>query len=113
MLKKLFSSSTFALALAISAPAFAEGMNASVSSVSMPVSYADLDLSSAAGIEVLKARIAHTAEMVCGSRPSVRDIKSTLEFRSCVHEAMTSAVAGSGVPALAALYEPSTVALAD
>lgn len=112
MSTKLISASAFALALAISSPVFAESLKLVTDSVSMPVSYADLDVSSAAGIKALKARIERTAEIACGSRPFIRDLKSTKVFQSCVDDAVSAAIASSGVSALAANREPSTVALA-
>ena len=52
---------------------------------SQSVSYADLDLTSAAGMHALTTRINGAAKTVCGSEPEYRD--SRTPFEACVKSA--------------------------
>jgi len=59
--------------------------------VSLPVSYSDLDLSTAAGVEALKERVKHAARQVC-RQIDLRDPGSVDESRACVETAASSAL---------------------
>jgi UrcA family protein len=54
------------------------------------VSYGDLDLNTAAGVQTLDARLEASVKAVCG-RPDVRDLKSGLAYEQCKDAAMNSA----------------------
>src|SRR5215469_12028392 len=68
------------------------------------VRYGDLDLNQPAGVRKLYERIRRAARMVCSGRDaSSMDSLSALnaeraEYRSCVEEAIDSAVRGTGQP---------------
>ena len=57
------------------------------------VFYADLNLSSPAGAEVMLRRIRFAAASVCGGRPDGREIADATRFRACVAAAVSNAVA--------------------
>jgi UrcA family protein len=56
------------------------------------VSYADLNLDSAAGNQKLHARLANAAARACGSEPAIRDIERRAQYRACVEETLNRAV---------------------
>ncbi len=53
------------------------------------VSYGDLDLNTATGVQTLDARLEAGVKAVCG-RPDIRDLKSGAAFAQCKDAAMTS-----------------------
>ena len=86
------------LSLLAVAPAAAQGVQATVY-------YGDLDISSAAGAEVLNARLLGTVRSVC-ERPDIRDLKAVVAWEACKDAAMSSALeqlAGKGAATVAAL----------
>lgn len=54
------------------------------------VSYADLDLSAAAGKAALERRIARAADSVCGGRANPRDLVDSAHRERCVASALDS-----------------------
>jgi len=68
------------------------------------VSYADLDLTSAAGAETLNARLLGAIDAVC-ERPSVLDIKGNAVWEGCRDEAMSQAL--KQLNAKGAFHRPS------
>lgn len=54
------------------------------------VSYADLDLTTAAGVQTLGQRVEAGVKVVC-DRPDMRELKSMLAWEQCKEAAMTSA----------------------
>jgi UrcA family protein len=72
----------------------AHGTSAAVaeSAPQVTVRYDDLNLSSAYGIEILKRRIRHAAEVVCGGADA-REVNSTMQHLKCVRDAADSALA--------------------
>ena len=52
------------------------------------VSYADLDLSTAAGLKAMDSRVELAASQVCGPRPAPIDLRSSSEFRACKAKAL-------------------------
>lgn len=56
------------------------------------VSYADLNLDSAAGNQKLYARLANAASRACGSTPDTREIKRMALYRTCVEETLNRAL---------------------
>lgn len=71
------------------------------------VSYADLDVSKAAGIEVLYGRIDQAARKVCAPLAS-REVRRMLLWRHCREQAVANAVASINRPMLTALYRSRT-----
>lgn len=77
-----FALSALVLGLAVAAtPAAAQG--------DVAVSYADLDLTKAAGRDMLDRRLDRAVRSVCGSRP-LRDIGRMASHRNCVADARAS-----------------------
>lgn len=63
------------------------------------VRYDDLNLSSGSGMKVLKQRIWHAAEIVCGGEVDMREIHGLTQHLKCVRDAADTAltrVNGSG-----------------
>jgi UrcA family protein len=71
---------------------------------SVVVHFADLDISHSAGATVLYQRLQGAAETVCG-RHDDRDLARYMSFKACVQNAIGTAVAKVGQPALTAYYE--------
>lgn len=73
----------------------------------LTVHYADLNLSSARGVEQLYSRIAAAARQVC-VEPDSKSLKSSIEMRICTNQSIERAVAAVHVPALTALHAAKT-----
>ena len=73
-------------------------------STSVAVSYADLDLTEAAGARTLYARLKSAARDACGPEPSVRDLRSTAEYEACYDRALGKAVSRVDSQQLRALH---------
>lgn len=83
-MRKFVVTALAAIALAGAvAPAMAE-------TVSVAVSYSDLDLTSAAGKKALETRVAVAIKTVC-AKPEARTIKSMKAWESCKTDAADSA----------------------
>ena len=67
------------------------------------VSYADLDLNKAAGVEQLYARLRRAARSVCGGDADLRDLSAVASRDACVGAALSSAVAATHNARLSAL----------
>jgi UrcA family protein len=86
---KFVTTVSFAAAVAaslISVPALAENVVATKS-----VSYAGLDLSSAAGQATMHSRIRSAARTVCGYEPGERNLGEASRQRACIVTAMNGA----------------------
>ena len=59
--------------------------------VQATVRYGDLDIASAAGAEVLNARLLGTVKSVC-ERPDLRNLKAVVAWNECKDAAMSSAL---------------------
>ena len=101
-MKKLALSLSVAL-LALAAPAFASSGEAR----SVSVKTADLNLSSAAGVEALYSRIQGAARKVC-SEAEGRSAARVVEHRTCLRTAMDSGVIAADNAALSALHLAKT-----
>jgi UrcA family protein len=84
-MNKLAIASAVAVALTSIAAAPAVAQDAQVA-----ISYADLDLTTTAGAQVLGERLEAGVKAVC-DRPDIRDLKSMLAWEQCKDAAMTSA----------------------
>lgn len=71
---------------------------------SVAVSYADLDLTDAAGARTLYARLQSAAREVCGPEASVRDLRSTADYNACYRDALNKSVNGVDNDRLHALH---------
>ena len=65
---------------------------------SITVQFADLDLDHRAGIVALYTRLDGAARQVCGDRQA--DLRSKQAYRTCVHKALSAAVARIDRPML-------------
>ena len=73
--------------------------------VSVTVSFADLDLSKAAGAQTLYKRIKAAARQACGSIDGYTHMKSQSRWRECYESTIADAVASVDRPSLTALYQ--------
>lgn len=71
---------------------------------SVKVSYADLDLSHAAGARTLYARIKSAAREACGPEPAVLDLRDAASYNACYEQAVAKAVNRVGSDQLNALH---------
>lgn len=78
------TSAALALAILSPIPALAE-------TVSVPVRYGDLDLSSADGQRAFSRRIAAAGRMICGELDRERDLSRRTLVSKCLAEVRTSA----------------------
>ncbi len=69
------------------------------------VSYADLDLTGAAGARTLMLRIRGAASEVCTPDPFIRDLRDVADHRDCKEEAMSSAVEQLDSPLVSDEYD--------
>jgi UrcA family protein len=81
----------FAAAFSILAGAAAHAQTAEFQVQSQAVSYADLDLSQAAGVNTLMSRINGAAKNVCGPAPDAREWHTA--YQACIKSAVDQAVA--------------------
>ncbi len=75
----------------------------SMTQASVRVSYADLNLSGAAGTQTLHSRLKQASRHVCGALPSPRQIAATARYQACMREAVTRAYAEIDSPAMVAM----------
>jgi UrcA family protein len=80
----------------------------------LPVSYADLNIHSPAGVQALMGRLEHAAQMVCNNGASIRDLNDRPRYNACRQDAVGKAVQNIGAPELVAAWRgdvrPSQVA---
>ena len=93
-------------ALALSACLVA--YNASAQPNAQTVSFADLDLSKAAGAQTLYKRIKAAARNVCGPADNYTFVTPNKAFRKCYDKAIADAVAQIDRPSLTALHREET-----
>jgi len=72
--------------------------------VQLRVSYADLNIHSRAGAQVLLNRLEQAAGAACGTQPTPLDIIGTHAYNNCRKAALKSAVGAIGSPELVAVY---------
>jgi UrcA family protein len=93
-----------ASALAMSAPAFAQSADGAVS---VTVSYRDLDLGHAQGLQVLKNRVEAAAVQACGGEFDVRDLGRRAIVKKCRADAVEHALAQLSVTTRLASNAPT------
>jgi UrcA family protein len=81
-----------------------EAPHPNVVNTSVKVSYADLDISHAAGARTLYARIKSAAREACGSEPAVLDLRDAAGYSACYEQAVAKAVNRVGSEQLHALH---------
>ena len=69
------------------------------------VSYRDLDLSNYDGARTLLQRIDGAAKTVCSPEASVRDFNDNVDYRGCMYDAVSNAVADVNTPTVSDLYQ--------
>src|SRR5258708_4698014 len=112
----MFSKTTLAAVAAISLFAGVSTASAATPSgdtVSVTISYGDLDLSTNAGARIVLARITHAAGEICGSQPDTRLLDQTRAYSGCMTSVTNRAVAKLGnakVSAFAGRSSPTTMA---
>ncbi|HEY2595061.1 MAG TPA: UrcA family protein [Chloroflexota bacterium] len=90
MLKFLMTSTVLAVGMSLAGAASAEPA-ASDQPRQAVVTYADLNLASAAGVEDLKRRINLAAREVCGPEPDIRQLEVSQTYETCVGRARAQA----------------------
>lgn len=90
----------FAIAAVSAAPALAEPVSRTTS---IAVSYADLDLSRAEGVQTLSHRLKSAIDQVCGKPHDTASQTVARKIRACRATAMDQAVAAIDAPLLTAL----------
>ncbi len=80
---------------------------------SQTVSYADLDLSKAAGAQTLYKRIKAAARQVCGPADRYTYLTPNKAFSKCFEAAVADAVARVDRPSLTALHKKETFRIAS
>jgi UrcA family protein len=71
---------------------------------SVKVSYADLDITDAAGARTLYARIKSAAREACGPEPAVLDLRDAAGYNACYEQAVAKPVNRVGSEQLHALH---------
>lgn len=75
---------------------------------SVRVSYADLNLSTDAGISALYGRLQAAAKTVCGPAPRITETLQFLDWSQCRRTALTNAIEKLDHPALSELHRQKT-----
>jgi len=91
--------------MAVSMPAFAGSSGSLLELPRLSVSYADINLATQTGAEVMLRRIVLAARQVCGDRSGIRDAAERREIRFCVRVASANAVRDINAPMLTAVFE--------
>ncbi|HEX7080604.1 MAG TPA: UrcA family protein [Gammaproteobacteria bacterium] len=69
------------------------------------VSYADLNMASASGVQALYRRIQRAGDRVCGPRPANADLRRFAAWNGCRDDAIAGAVGAVNHPMLTALHQ--------
>ncbi len=70
------------------------------------VSFADLNLDTAAGVNTLYTRVARAADVVCPA--DSQELSRHVAYKSCASKAIGDAVRNASIPALSQLYTDKT-----
>ena len=112
----MFSKTTLAAVAAISLFAGVSTASAATPSsetVSVTISYGDLDLNTSAGARTMLARITHAAGQICGTQPDAQQLDRALAYKGCMSTVTDRAVAKLGsakVSAVAGHQSPTAMA---
>lgn len=69
-----------------------EPTRAQATSISVVVSYADLNLADPAGARTLYARLKRAASKACGNQPSPLELSASVAYRDCYDPTLSKAV---------------------
>lgn len=97
---KLFTAVATVAILGAAAPALA---NPPAETMSIKVSFSDLDLGHASGARVAYQRISNAANTICGGEPSNYDIQGRHAYVGCMKRVVQDAVARLDAPEVARL----------
>ena len=93
-----------ALALLAAAVCLPLGVQAGEPVETRVVSYADLNLSTKAGLEAMYSRLEEAAKDVCGEQPMLIELTRYKHYERCVDSTLASAVSSVRSASLAALH---------
>jgi UrcA family protein len=105
------SAVALALTTALGWSAHADRVNGAVTVTSTPtmtVSFAELDITKPAGLQVLYRRIENAAKIVCGVDSPPQALARTRQARECYKTAVDDAVRQINRPTLTALHRAKT-----
>jgi len=107
MLRRIQVIASFGLILSVPAVVSAANQSFDESNGTLRVSYADLDLTSDAGIDVLYGRLQRASEMACdtGSIHQKGSLKAARSAASCFDEVLTNLVSKVNNNKLTAVHE--------
>ncbi|HEX4742982.1 MAG TPA: UrcA family protein [Caulobacteraceae bacterium] len=97
---KLFTAVAAVAILGAAAPALA---GPPVETMSIKVSFSDLDLGHASGARVAYQRISNAADTICGGEPSNHDLQGRHVYLGCMKTVVHDAVARLDTPEVARL----------
>jgi UrcA family protein len=103
-MKKLYRASALALCFGLIAMGAAQAGRSVHKKNQVTVSYADLNISSKAGAEVLLFRLRVAASKACGGAPVMFDLHAEATYDACFKDALDKAVAQVASPLLAQIY---------
>jgi UrcA family protein len=112
----MFSKTIFAAVAALSLFAGVSAASAATPSgdtISVTISYNDLDLNTNAGAQAMLARITHAAGEICGTQPDAQQLDRVLAYKGCMTTVTDRAVAKLGsarVSAVAGRQSPTAMA---
>jgi UrcA family protein len=111
----MFTKTTLAAIAAISLFAGVSTASAATpaETVSVTISYSDLDLNTNAGAHAMFARITHAAGEICGAQPDSQLLDAVKSYKSCMSTVTERALARLGsarVSAVAGRQSPATMA---
>jgi UrcA family protein len=101
---KLFTAVAAVAVLGAAAPALA---GPPVETMSVKVSFSDLDLGHASGARVAYQRISNAADRICGSEPSNHDIQGRHAYVGCKKTILHNALVRLDAPQVARLETPA------
>jgi UrcA family protein len=103
-MKTLYRTAALALGLGLIGAGAAQAGGPAPKKTQVVVSYADLNISSKAGAEVLLFRLRVAASKSCGGVPQIGDLHAQANYDVCFKQALDDAVAHVASPTLAELY---------
>jgi len=103
-MKTLYRTAALALSLGLIGTAAAQAGGSVHTKNQVVVSYADLNISSKAGAEVLLFRLRVAASKSCGGVPQMGDLHAQGAYDACFKEALNNAVAHVASPMVAEIY---------
>lgn len=103
-MKTLYRTAALALSVGLIGTGAAEAGGSVHKKNQVVVSYADLNISSKAGAEILLFRLRVAASKSCGGVPQMGDLHAGIAYDACFKQALDNAVARVGSPMVAEIY---------